>query len=379
MATTFESAARLDADTRLQDLNLIDFQVDEETPCENVVRRLEDDPSLCGVVVTRNGGLQGMMTRRSILEWMLSRPYGLDVFLKRPISSMVEFHQRDFIHLPGGCTVVEAAALAFQRPEETIYDPVVVQIAEGDYRLLDVPVLLVAQAEVHLATQRKLQEQQERMQSVLVALQMEKNRSQQYARDLERQKAEILSKNLALEEERRAAQERSEQLAALNQRLIEIGAVLSQKGKSAFQATFAGVEAVRRMTETISLSSQELSQEVREINTITDLIVEVAGHIRLLSFNAAVEANRSGSFGQGFTVIAQEIRKLAGRTTEASSRIRGIAERIQRKSTDTVSSAENSRQVVQTLTEKAQNASEALGMLEALLANMTMEDPNSSS
>ncbi|MEN9266516.1 MAG: hypothetical protein Q6K99_09810, partial [Thermostichales cyanobacterium BF4_bins_65] len=88
------SPVRLDADTRLQDLNLVDFQVDEETPCENVVRRLEDDASLCGVVVTRNGKLQGMMTRRSILEWMLSRPYGLDVFLKRPISSMVEFHQR---------------------------------------------------------------------------------------------------------------------------------------------------------------------------------------------------------------------------------------------------------------------------------------------
>ncbi|MEN9279149.1 MAG: hypothetical protein Q6K92_12165, partial [Thermostichus sp. DG_1_5_bins_95] len=128
------SLPTLSIDTRLRDLTLIDFQVSESTPCENVVRRLEDDTSLPGVIVVDEqlSQVQGMLTRRAILELILSKPYGLDVFLKRPISSMVEFHQRQFLLLPGDSDVIEAAGRAFQRPEETIYDPVVVQLGPTD-------------------------------------------------------------------------------------------------------------------------------------------------------------------------------------------------------------------------------------------------------
>ncbi|MGY2793443.1 uncharacterized protein YukE [Thermostichus sp. MS-CIW-36] len=357
--------------TKLRDLALVEFQVSESTPCENVVRRLEDDSSLSGVIVLdERSQVRGMLTRRAILEWMLSKPYGLDVFLKRPISSMVEFHSRDFLLLPlllpGDCDVIQAADRAFQRPEETVYDPVVVQLGSQDYRLLDVPVLLVAQAQVHLATQRKLQEQQEEMKRILAELEQEKNRSLQYARDLERQKAEILNQNLALDMERRRAQQRSEELARLNARIIEISSVLSERGKSTFAATFAGVEAVRTLFQEIADNNQELSRELKEINTIVDLIVEVAGYIRLLSFNAAVEANRSGGAG-GFGAIAQEIRKLAGRTTEASNRIRGLADRIQRQSQFTLQSAQSSAEVVQSLYQQAQSAQLALEELQTLL------------
>jgi hypothetical protein len=369
----------------------VDFQVGESTPCENVVRRLEDDPTLSGVVVLdEQSQVRGMLTRttsrlrerRAILEWMLSKPYGLEVFSKRPKglrpayanSSLAEFQGQGFLLLPGDCDVIEAASQAFRRPQETIYDPVVVEVGPQDYRLLDVPVLLVAQSQVHLATQRKLEEQQEEMKRILAELEQEKNRSLQYARDLERQKAEILSQNIALEQERRRAQQRWEELARLNARLIQISSVLSEKGKSTFAATFAGVEAVRRLFQEIADSNQELSRELEEINTIVDVKglrpayanVEVAGYIRLLSFNAAVEANRSGG-GGGFGAIAQEIRKLAGRTTEASNRIRGLADRIQRQSQSTLQSARASAEVVQSLYQQAQSAQVALEELQALL------------
>jgi hypothetical protein len=274
--------------TKLRDLALVDFQVSESTPCENVVRRLEDDPNLSGVVVLdEQSQVRGMLTRRAILEWMLSKPYGLEVFLKRPKglrpayanSSLAEFQGQGFLLLPGDCDVIEAASQAFRRPQETIYDPVVVEVGPQDYRLLDVPVLLVAQSQVHLATQRKLEEQQEEMKRILAELEQEKNRSLQYARDLERQKAEILSQNIALERERRQAQQRkdyvpltrTEELARLNARIIEISSVLSEKGKSTFAATFAGVEAVRRLFQEIADSNQELSRELKEINTIVDV------------------------------------------------------------------------------------------------------------
>ncbi len=357
----------LPLDTPIKDLQLISFQVDFDTPCENIIKRLEDDSELCGVVVVRGTQVLGMMTRRVLLEWVLSRPYGLDVFMKRPISSMVEFHASEFLLLPGETTIAEAAPQAFQRPEETIYDPVVVQLDPRTYQLLDIPVLLVAQAEAQLAAQRKLQEQQEQMKGVVLALEQERNRSLRYARDLERQKAEILSQNLELEMERESAQSRSEELSRINRKILEISTLLSEQGRSTFAATFEGVQAMRNLASEMSRSSQDLSQELKDINTITELIVEVAGYIRLLSFNAAVEANRSSGGVSGFGAIAQEIRKLAGRTTEASNQIRSLADRIQRKSNESVDAAQSSVKVVQSLSERAQSAQAALDQLQSLL------------
>ncbi|NJL99446.1 MAG: chemotaxis protein [Synechococcaceae cyanobacterium SM2_3_2] len=357
----------LPLDTPIQKLRLVDFQVDSDTPCQNIIKRLEDDNELCGVVVVRGNQVLGMMTRRVLLEWVLSRPYGLDVFLKRPISSMVEFHAADFLLLPGECTIAEAAAQAFQRPEETIYDPVVVQMDREVFQLLDVPVLLVAQADAQLAAQKQLQAQQEQMQRVVLALEQERNRGLRYSRDLERQKAEILSQNLELDMERESAQLRLDELARLNEKILEISSLLSKQGRSTFAATFEGVQAMRNLASEMSRSSQELSQELKDINTITELIVEVAGYIRLLSFNAAVEANRSSGAVSGFGAIAQEIRKLAGRTTEASNQIRSLADRIQRKSLESVEAAQSSVQVVQSLSERAQKAQTALEELQQLL------------
>lgn len=370
-----ERGATVPLSTKIGTLRLVDFQADYETPCENIVKRLEDDGELCGVVVVRGNQVLGMMTRRVILEWVLSRPYGLDVFLKRPISSLVEFHASDYLLLPADCSMVDAAAQAFQRPEATIYDPVVVQMDRNTYRMLDIPVLLVAQSEAQLAAQRQLQAQQDQMRKVMMALEQERNRSLRYARDLERQKAEILSQNLELDMERESAQQRSEELVRLNQRILDVTQLLSQEGRSTFSATFEGVQTMRNLSAEMSRSSQDLSQELKDINTITELIVEVAGYIRLLSFNAAVEANRSSGSVSGFGAIAQEIRKLAGRTTEASNQIRGVADRVLRKSQESVEAAQTSVQVVQSLSERAQTAQAALDRLQGLLNEMTSLNP----
>ena len=120
--------------------------VGSETPGEEVARRLRGHDALPGVMVTHEGELAGVVSRRSFLETM-SRRYGLEIYLQRPVRLLLERLPAAPLRLPARMSVRLAAARALERPLIELYEPVTVD-ENGCPRLVDIHTLLRAQSRI---------------------------------------------------------------------------------------------------------------------------------------------------------------------------------------------------------------------------------------
>lgn len=113
---------------------------------------------------------------------------------------------------------------------------------------------------------------------------------------------------------------------------------LVDQGKTAVEKMILAVEEIRRWNDDIfnivcdsNDRTQEIVQMMQEISNKTKVINDIVFQTKLLSFNASVEAARAGDYGRGFSIVAEEVGKLAGLSGTASREIDAIiAASIQR-------------------------------------------------
>jgi hypothetical protein len=104
---------------------------------------------------------------------------------------------------------------------------------------------------------------------------------------------------------------------------------MSGANQLAIEKISANLQAMSRETGEMAMKVDNLSARASQIGGIIQLIKEIADQTNLLALNAAIEAARAGEQGRGFAVVADEVRKLAERTTKATGEISGLVAAIQ--------------------------------------------------
>lgn len=144
-----------------------------------------------------------------------------------------------------------------------------------------------------------------------------------------------------------------------SQRAVTAGNLATTSEKNVDLATEQITQVAQQVDHTAH-QMQTLSEQVQQIGTIAVVIREVADQTNLLALNAAIEAARAGEQGRGFAVVADEVRKLAERTTHSVEEISSVISAIQSGARTALESMESSRHVVQKVVTTAQLASASM-------------------
>ena len=108
------------------------------------------------------------------------------------------------------------------------------------------------------------------------------------------------------------------------------------EGKDVVERTVTRMMNIADNIENSSQAISELGESGKQIGDIIDVINDIAGQTNLLALNAAIEAARAGEQGRGFAVVADEVRKLAEKTSHATDEITGMIQTIQMRTESSV-------------------------------------------
>jgi len=134
----------------------------------------------------------------------------------------------------------------------------------------------------------------------------------------------------------------------------------AQKGAQAVQNAIRGMNDIRVQIQETSKRIKRLGESSQEIGEIVQLISDITEQTNVLALNAAIQAASAGEAGRGFTVVAEEVQRLAERSAEATKHIGAIVKSIQRDTQEAVEAMERSTQGVVQGTRTADQAEQAL-------------------
>jgi len=120
----------------------------------------------------------------------------------------------------------------------------------------------------------------------------------------------------------------------------------AQKGAAAVSNSISGMNEIRTQIQETSKRIKRLGESSQEIGEIVELISDITEQTNVLALNAAIQAASAGEAGRGFSVVAEEVQRLAERSGEATKQIAAIVKTIQTDTNDAVAAMEYSTQGV---------------------------------
>jgi twitching motility protein PilJ len=122
--------------------------------------------------------------------------------------------------------------------------------------------------------------------------------------------------------------------------------MVASQGAAAVQNTIKGMNEIRDQIQETAKRIKRLGESSQEIGEITELISDITEQTNVLALNAAIQAASAGEAGRGFSVVAEEVQRLAERSAEATKQIGALVRTIQTDTHDAVAAMENSTQGV---------------------------------
>jgi len=213
---------------------------------------------------------------------------------------------------------------------------------------------------------------------------------QQVAKGIQQQTTSITQTSGSVEDMSRAidgvakgAQEQAEAVSKVSQITSQISTAIQQVagnvqsvtqgtsrsseaargGSNVVEQTIQGMQSIKEKVGLSAQAVQEMGRRSEEIGAIVITITDIASQTNLLALNAAIEAARAGEHGKGFAVVADEVRKLAERSAQATKEIGGLVKEVQKTVAEAVSAMQEGAREVDLGVSRANEAGQALSAI----------------
>ena len=137
----------------------------------------------------------------------------------------------------------------------------------------------------------------------------------------------------------------------------------ARSGARIVQETIAGMQAIKAKVGLSAEKVTEMGRRSDQIGAIVETIDDIASQTNLLALNAAIEAARAGEHGKGFAVVADEVRKLAERSSAATKEIGSLIKGIQQTVAEAVAAMNEGAKEVENGVKRASQSDDALNSI----------------